>query len=104
MVVRLSALYAASPLPPERFLALISVSDQGEPSAILQLEGLGQFTNPMTSLGIKSAAFQLVRNILRNLDSFSIDRFAFQLSFNLVIDRLNINNVLPQELYYAGKF
>jgi hypothetical protein len=104
MVVRLSALHAKPPLPPERFLVLISVRGQDEPRAILWLEGLDQFKNPMTSSGIKPEAFQLVRNIHRNLDRFSADRFAFQLSFNHVIDRLNINNVLPLELYYAGKF
>jgi hypothetical protein len=49
MAVRLSAARAGHPLPPERFLVLISVRGWVHPKAILRLEGLGQLKNPMTS-------------------------------------------------------
>jgi hypothetical protein len=41
MGVRLSALNAGNPLPTRRFLVLISVTDWGDPSAVVRLEGLG---------------------------------------------------------------
>jgi hypothetical protein len=49
MVVRLSALCAGCPLPPGRFLVLISVRGWVDPRAIVWLEGLGQLKN-LTSL------------------------------------------------------
>jgi hypothetical protein len=42
MAVRLSALRAGLPLPPGRFLVLISVRDRVDPSAIVRLEALSQ--------------------------------------------------------------
>jgi hypothetical protein len=42
MAVRLSALRAGHPLPPGRFLVLISVRDSIDPRAIVRLEGLGK--------------------------------------------------------------
>jgi hypothetical protein len=45
---------------PGGFLVLISVKGWVGPRAIMQLEGLGQLKNPVTSLGIKPATFQLV--------------------------------------------
>jgi hypothetical protein len=59
MAVRLSALRAGRPLPP-RFLVLISVRGSVDPRAIVQLEGLGQVKNPMTSSEIDPATFRLV--------------------------------------------
>jgi hypothetical protein len=60
MAVRLLALFTGHPLPLGRFLVLISVRGWVEPRAIVQLEGLGQLNNPVTSLGIEPAIFQLV--------------------------------------------
>jgi hypothetical protein len=48
------------PFTPGRSLVLISVRDSVDPRAIVRLEGLGQLKNPMTSSGIKTAAFELV--------------------------------------------
>jgi hypothetical protein len=42
MAVRLSALRGGCPLPPGRFLALISVSVRVDPRAIGRLEGAGK--------------------------------------------------------------
>jgi hypothetical protein len=53
MAVR-SAPRAGLPLPPGRFLVLISVRGRVYPRAIVRLEGLGQFKNPVTSSGIGS--------------------------------------------------
>jgi hypothetical protein len=53
MEVRLSVLHAGHPLPPGRFLVLISVRDQVNSRVILWLEGLDQLKNPMASSGIK---------------------------------------------------
>jgi hypothetical protein len=58
MAVRLSALLAAHPLPPGRFLVLISLRGWVNPSAagrISSIEG-----NMMTSSGIKPATLQLL--------------------------------------------
>jgi hypothetical protein len=59
MVVRLSALRAGHPLPPGRFLVLISVRGWVDPRARVRLEGLGQLKNPMTSSGIELATFRI---------------------------------------------
>jgi hypothetical protein len=53
MAVRFSTLRAGRPLPPERFLVLISLRGGVDTRAIVRLEGLGQ-------LGIEPAAFRLV--------------------------------------------
>jgi hypothetical protein len=42
MAVRLSALRTSRPLPPGRFLVLISGRGRVNPMAIVQLKGLGQ--------------------------------------------------------------
>jgi hypothetical protein len=64
MAVRLSALSAGRPLPPGRFLVLISVRGWVNIRAIVRLEGLGQLKNPTSSSGIGPAAtFPLVAYI-----------------------------------------
>jgi hypothetical protein len=60
MAVRLSALSAGHPLPPRRFLVLISVRGLVDPRAIVRLEGNRSIENPMTSSGIKPATLRLV--------------------------------------------
>jgi hypothetical protein len=47
MAVRLSALLACRPLPPERFMALISVRSWVDPRTIVRLEGLGKVKLPL---------------------------------------------------------
>jgi hypothetical protein len=42
------------------FLVLISVRGLVDPRAIVQLEGVGQLKNPITSLGIKPVTLWLV--------------------------------------------
>jgi hypothetical protein len=46
--------------PPGRFLVFISVRGCVDPRAIVRLEGLGQFKNSVTSLGIAPAIFGLL--------------------------------------------
>jgi hypothetical protein len=57
MVVRLSALRAGRPLPPGRFLILISIRGGVDPRAIMRLKGLGELKNPITSSGIEPVTF-----------------------------------------------
>jgi hypothetical protein len=54
MAVKLLALCAGSPLPPERFLVLISVR------AIVRLQDLGQLKNPMISSGIEYETYRFL--------------------------------------------
>jgi hypothetical protein len=63
----LAALRTCRPLPPGRFLVLISVRDLVDPRSIVRLETLLQFKNPMTSSGIVPAAFRLVAQCLNQL-------------------------------------
>jgi hypothetical protein len=58
---------ASGPLPPRKFLVLISVRGWVDPRATVQLEGLGQLKNPMTSSGIKPSTFRLVSLCLNKL-------------------------------------
>jgi hypothetical protein len=60
MAVKLSALLAGLPLPPGRFLVLISVRGSVVPRAIMRLEGLAQLKNTMISSGIEPSIFWLV--------------------------------------------
>jgi hypothetical protein len=46
-------------LPPERFLAIISVRGWVDPRTTVQLEGLGQLRNPTNLSGIEPMTFQL---------------------------------------------
>jgi hypothetical protein len=58
MALKLAS-FAGHPLPPGRFLVLISVRDYVEPRAIMQLGRLGQLKMELP-LGIEPATFRLV--------------------------------------------
>jgi hypothetical protein len=60
MAVRVSALHAGRPLSPGRFLVLVSFRDWANPRALMQLEGLGQLKNPVTSSGMEPKNFRLI--------------------------------------------
>jgi hypothetical protein len=59
---------AGRPLPPGRFLVLISVSGWIDPRATVRLEELDQLWNPMISLGIKPKTFGLVVECLNQIN------------------------------------
>jgi hypothetical protein len=65
--MKLSAPCAGRPLPPGRFVVLISVRGRVDPRAIVRLQGLGQLKNPMTSSEIEHATFRLVAQCLKQL-------------------------------------
>jgi hypothetical protein len=65
MAMRLSALRAGRPLPPGRFLILISIRGSVDPRAIVRLEELGQLQNRMSSSAIEPATFWLVAMLPR---------------------------------------
>jgi hypothetical protein len=71
MAVRLSALRAGRPLPPGRFLVLISVRGEVDPGAIVRPDGLGKLKNPKT-LGTETATFLLATQCLNQI------RYRFQ--------------------------
>jgi hypothetical protein len=76
IVVRLSALCTCHPLPPGRFLVLISVRGWVDPRVVMQLEGLGKLKNPITSsTGLEPATFWLVAQCLNQL--FTKQRLIF---------------------------
>jgi hypothetical protein len=60
MEVSLLALSTGRPLPPGRFLVLISVRGRVGSRAIVRLEGLGQMKIPVASSGFDPASFRLV--------------------------------------------
>jgi hypothetical protein len=59
-----SAIHASRPLPPGRFLVLVSPRSWVDPRAIMRLEGLDQLKNLVTSSGIEPATFRLVAQCL----------------------------------------
>jgi hypothetical protein len=59
MAVKLSVLSADCPLPPLRYLELISVRSWVDRNVIVRLEGLGQLKNPMASSGIEPLHFPI---------------------------------------------
>jgi hypothetical protein len=67
MAVRLPALRAGRPLPPGRFVVVISVRGCADPRAIVRLEGLDEVKNSITSSGIEPATFRLVAWCLNHL-------------------------------------
>jgi hypothetical protein len=66
MAVSLSALCISLPLPPGRFLLLISLGSWVDPRAIMRLEILGK-PKISTLLGLKTATFKLVAQSLNHL-------------------------------------
>jgi hypothetical protein len=67
MTVRLSALRSDRPLPPGRFLVLISVRSWVNSRAVVRLEELHQLKHLMTSSGIEPAIFRLVAYCLNQV-------------------------------------
>jgi hypothetical protein len=59
--------FRGRPLPPGRFLVLISVRGSVDPKAIVRLEGLGKLKSRMTSTGKEPATFRLVAQCLNQL-------------------------------------
>jgi hypothetical protein len=77
-----------TPPPPGRFLVLISVRAWVEPRAIVRLEILGQLKNPMTSLRLEPATFQLVAQCLNQL------RYRVPLCFKVLNFEINRSYIL----------
>jgi hypothetical protein len=87
--MRLSALRAGRPLPPGRFLALLSVRGWVNYRAIVRLEGLDQLKNPMSLSGIEPSTIRL---IIQNLFHFG-EESAVQhaIALHTSIDRTAVN-------------
>jgi hypothetical protein len=67
MAVWVSSSRSGRAFPPGRLLVRMSVRGWVDPRAIVQLEGLGQLKNLMTSSGIEPATFRLVAQSLNQL-------------------------------------
>jgi hypothetical protein len=89
MAVKLSATHVGRPLPPGRFLVLISVRGWVDPRAAVRLEELGQLKNPMTP-GIEPTTFQLVAQCLNQLRYRATP-------FSVMVHKLNNHH----EIYYS---
>jgi hypothetical protein len=80
MAAWLSALCAGLPLPPGRYLVLISVRGWVDRRTIVRLEGLGQLKDPITSSGLEPATFRLVAWFLNQL-RYGVPLFSENLAF-----------------------
>jgi hypothetical protein len=90
MAVRLSALRAGRFLPSRTFLVLTSVRGWVDPRVVVQLEGLGQLENEMTSSRIEPATFRHVAWALPILLNFLfICLLIFFLSFRTILCFIN---------------
>jgi hypothetical protein len=106
MAVTLSALCIGRslPLPPGRFVVLISVKGWVNPRALVRPEGLGQLENLMISSGMEPATFRLVLHSASTNDatacpSFSLYKVVFENRSN---GNTWVKNLLPL-LYFSAQ-
>jgi hypothetical protein len=103
MGVMLSPLRAGRPLPPGRFLALISVRGWVDPRAIMWLQGLGQSKYPMTSSVTEPATFRLVAEYLEQPRApcfISVVCIPFRVV--LFTDISSISYAMPRSCFWIG--
>jgi hypothetical protein len=89
-MVRLSALRACRPLPPERFLVLISLRGSVDRRATLRLEGFGQLKDPMNLWRFEPATFRFVASIYYATNCPALN-YMISLSFIQCISLLYVN-------------
>jgi hypothetical protein len=87
MAVRLSAIRAGRPLPPGRFLVLISLRGWVDLRVIVRRKGIDQLKNPLTS-GIETATFRLVAQCHNQL------RYRVE----------NMENLIKDSRFLGGRF